>query len=115
MGAIRGGLTLFLGALLYGYANFSARRIGIPGWAVVAGLIAAGIAIQMLYARQLNRHFDIVGLPEPIRVRLRSDLGVAPIWIQLLGVTAKCCFAAGILFPLLSWFGIIKLESVRIP
>ena len=115
MGIVRGALTLFLGALLYGYAKSSAQRVGLPGWAEICGLVTIGIALQLIYTRLLNRHFDSAGLPESIRVRLRSDLGVAPLWLQTLGVFAKCFFAAGILFPVLASFGIVKLESVRLP
>jgi dipeptide/tripeptide permease len=100
-------ITGFLALLLWGYASFSAGDVGLPKWIPAVCLAVIGLIVQLVYARLVNRHFNHVGMPESIRVRLRDDRRVVPFWIAGMGIIARSLMLAGTVFPLLEAIGCI--------
>jgi len=94
-------ITVFLAIMLWGYTSFSACDAGIPKWITATGLALTGFIVQHVYARLVNRHFNAVGLPESVCVRLRDDRGVVPYWIAWIGIIARSLMLAGTVIPLL--------------
>lgn len=104
---MRSVITLFLALLLWGSASFAASDAGIPKWIPAACLLTVGIAIQFVYARLVNSHFDAVGIDDSARVRLKNDRGVVPLWIAITGILARASMVAGAVLPLLEAGGCI--------
>ena len=100
-------ITVFLALFLWGYASFSAGNVGLPKWIPAVCLALVGLIVQLVYTRLVNRHFDNVGMPESVRVRLRDDRGVVPFWIGGMGIMARSLMLAGTVFPLLEAIGCI--------
>lgn len=100
-------ISALLALLLWGYTSFSATAAGLPKWIPAAGLFAVGIILQLVYARLVNLHFDAVGMPEAVRVRLRNDRGVVPFGIAATGIVARSFMIAGVVLPLFEVAGCI--------
>lgn len=100
-------ITVFFALLLWGFASFTAGGAGLPKWVPVIALLLVGIILQLVYTRLVNSHFDAVGMPEEVRVRLRDDRGVVPFWIAGAGIVARSFMVAGAILPLLEVAGCI--------
>lgn len=107
-------LTWFVGLLAFGYAWFAAEDLSVPHWVVAIAFISLGVGLQLLYARLVNLWFDQIGLDDWTRVRLRSDQGVVPFRIAGIGIAARICFVAGIVFPILAAIGWLRPETIRV-
>lgn len=98
-------IVLFGGLVLWGLTSFQLEDAGLPKWPAAVTLTALGIVLQLSYARAVNAHFDRTGMPDSIRLRLRSDFGMVPWSIASLGISARICLAGGVLIPLLEYVG----------
>lgn len=103
--AMRLAATVCLAILQWGYVSTAMPGLGIPKWIAAVVLLIVGIALQLTYARLVNSHFDAVGMPEAVRLRLRDDRGVVPFWIATVGVVARSFMMAGTILPLLEAAG----------
>lgn len=98
-------LVLFGGLVLWGLTSLQMEEAGLPEWPAAAALTALGLVLQLSYARSVNAYFDRVRMPDSVRYRLRSDQGVVPRSMVLLGISARMSLAGGILMPLLELIG----------
>ena len=104
---MRFAVTVFVALILWGYAGFAADRAGLPKWIPAVALVLVGVILQRIYALLVNSHFEAVGLPEELRLRLRDDRGVVPLWIAAIGIAARSFMVAGIILPLVEAAGCI--------
>lgn len=111
---IRTAFTLFAGSLAYGFGWFAAEARGIPHMAVAVAFAALGVALQLLYARRASEWFHQIGMNDSTRARLKSDRGVLPLGIAVIGMGARVCFVAGLLIPVLAALGWVRHETLQI-
>ena len=71
-------------------------------------VFALGVVMQLLYARLVNVELDALGLDSVDRARLRNDRGLVSPSVTVVGMFARACFAASVLFPLLDATGLFR-------